>query len=62
MKLVSSKGGEDSASKSFKAEANLNRQRKFIENETNHLGLNKKEGNKAASDIKTKLEVIFDHM
>jgi len=61
MKLVNSKGDE-SAAKSSKAESNLNRQKRFIENETNHLGLNKKEGNKVAGDIKTKLEVIFDHM
>lgn len=45
-----------------KAEMNINKQRRTIDNESNYLGLNKKESAKKAGDIKTQFEVILDHM
>jgi hypothetical protein len=68
-KLVSATTGKMSAIEygsptktNSRVESNMNKQKRVIESEVNSLGLGKKDTTKKAGDIKTRFEVIMDHM
>lgn len=62
MRISTSKNDDAAPKMNSKVESTLNKLKRSIESETNHLGLNKKDEAKKTGDIKSRLEVLFDHM